>query len=131
MITFRVLVVDDDPDDRDLLREALEEAGIEPILSLAYAHEVFSYLQGVEQDEDLPVLIVTDLNMQGISGLELLCALKGMQRYQHIAVVVYSTSSHAMDVRNCLTSGASEYITKPNSISGFPAVTAKLKEFVY
>ncbi len=127
MIAFRVLVVDDDPDDRDILRDALEEAGIEPILALDSAQQVFSYLQTVEKDTDLPKLIITDLNMCGITGLELLNALKGMSRYQHIAVVVFSTASHSPVKAKCLAAGAKEYITKPNHYRSYSDITSKLK----
>lgn len=129
MIAFRVLIVDDDADDRDLLREALAREGVEPILTLESVQQVFTYLQRVERDEDLPVLIVTDLNMNGTSGEELLTTLKGMQRYQHIPVVMYSTSSHPRDMHRCLLAGATQYLTKPNSFAAFKSVASQMKTF--
>ncbi|HYH15705.1 MAG TPA: response regulator, partial [Flavisolibacter sp.] len=92
MPKYKILVVDDDSDDREIMNEAFQMQGSSDHLILASAAEVFTYLQLVENDEDLPRLIITDLNMPGISGYELLQALKGMQRYKHIDVFVYSTS---------------------------------------
>jgi CheY-like chemotaxis protein len=123
-----VLIIDDDADDRELLGEALTNEGLEPILSLESAQQVFSYLQAVEKDEDLPTLIITDLNMQGMSGLELLQALQGAERYRHLPVVIYSTSSYSKDIRKCLLAGAKQYITKPSTYNGFREVTASLKQ---
>jgi CheY-like chemotaxis protein len=130
MIAFRVLIVDDDMDDREFLRDALEQAGIEPILALESAQQVFTYLQSVQCDEDLPKIIITDLNMCGITGLELLGALKGMQRYQHISVVVFSTANAVLAKQKCLAAGAKHYITKPSSISGYRDVSAKVKDYL-
>jgi CheY-like chemotaxis protein len=119
MIMFRVLIVDDDPDDRDFLRNALEKAGVEPILALSSAQEVFAYLQGIERTEDLPKLIISDLNMPDINGYELLQSLRSTSRYQHIPVVICSTSSLSTDVTRCLAAGASQYLQKPNTFRRF------------
>ena len=130
MIAFRVLVVDDDPDDRDFIRTALESAGIEPILAIESAQDVFLYLQKVENDADLPRLIMTDLNMPGISGYELLLALRSMSRYQHIPVIVCSTSSYALDVKNCLNAGASHFVSKPATVTGYDKISNDVKQFL-
>jgi CheY-like chemotaxis protein len=130
MIMFRVLIVDDDPDDRDFLRNALEKAGVEPILALSSAQEVFAYLQGIERTEDLPKLIISDLNMPDINGYELLQSLRSMSRYQHIPVVICSTSSLSTDVTRCLTAGAKQYFEKPNTLEGFNNIPFQVKQYV-
>ena len=128
MLTFRVLIIDDDADDRELLREVLQRDGIEPVLALESAQQVLAYLREIERDEDLPHLIVTDLNMQGMTGLELLHALKSAERYRRIAVVIYSTSSYQKDVQRCLLAGANEYITKPSNYAGLRTVSSSLAQ---
>lgn len=130
MIAFRVLVVDDDDDDRDFLREALERAGVEPVLTLPAAQDVFTYLQSVERDEDLPRLIITDLNMPGITGYELLQALRPMNRYQRIPVIICSTSNHFADITKCAAAGAKKYIPKPNNYAGYEKVSVVMKQYV-
>lgn len=72
MPSYKVLVVDDDPDDLDMLRDALEKEGMTPVLTLSSALEVLNYLQGIEHREDLPSLIITDLSMPE-SWMDVIC----------------------------------------------------------
>jgi CheY-like chemotaxis protein len=66
--------------------------------------------------------------MQGMTGLELLQSLKSTDRYRHITVVIYSTSSYSRDVQRCLLAGANEYITKPSNYAGLRNVSATLAQ---
>jgi len=127
MSTYKILVVDDDLDDRDIMDEAFEMQGSTDHLILSSAQEVFTYLQNVEKDGDLPRMIITDLNMPGITGFELLQALKGMQRYTSIDVFVYSTSSNRSHIDLCLAMGARDYITKPSALDGYNQTAERIK----
>jgi CheY-like chemotaxis protein len=130
MRTCNILVVDDDPDDRDILTETFQQIGVERIYGVATAEAAIVFLQEIADDRDLPKLIITDLNMPGISGYELLRALKEMHRYQHIPVIVCSTSSAVYEAENCLASGAKDYITKPSAISDYLHITHKMSRLV-
>lgn len=127
MIHYKILIVDDDPDDRDIMKDAFEQKGPGHHLTLSSAEEVLSYLQSILHDEDLPKLIITDLNMPGISGIDLLKTLKGMSRYRNIEVVVFSTSSSPRHATLCTTLGAKEFITKPESIGGYYQLAERIK----
>lgn len=126
MSTYKILVVDDDPDDRDIMNEAFQRQGSTEHLILSSAQEVFVYLQSIEKDEDLPRLIITDLNMPGITGFELLKALKEMQRYRGIDVFVYSSSSLGSHIDLCLALGAREFITKPSFVEDYYRLAHRL-----
>jgi CheY-like chemotaxis protein len=123
---YNLVIVDDDPDDRDIMKEVLEAQGSDNHLILSSAEAVFNYLQGVQVDEHLPRLIMTDLNMPGISGMELLRILKSTPRYAHIEVLVFSTSSLSKQAEHCLALGAKEYVTKPSAISGYMELAERL-----
>lgn len=127
---YHLIVVDDDVDDRDIMKEALESQGSTHHLILGSAEEVLTYLQGVKCDEHLPRLIMTDLNMPGVSGVDLLKTLKSNPRYANIEVLVFSTSSLSKQVEHCLALGAREYITKPSAISGYVELAGRLTEAV-
>lgn len=127
MLSYNILIVDDDPDDRDILLDSFQQIGVEQVHSVASADAAISFLQAIVDDRNLPKLIITDLNMPGISGHELLRALKGMRRYQHIPVIVCSTSASPLEAETCLASGAKDYITKPSAITEYVAITHKMR----
>jgi CheY-like chemotaxis protein len=126
MSAYKILVVDDDPDDREIMDEAFQMQGYTEHLTLSSAQEVFAYLQQIENDDDLPRLIITDLNMPGISGFELLQALKGMRRYKNIDVFVYSTSGLGSHIDMCLALGAKEYIKKPHAMDDYNQLAGRI-----
>lgn len=128
MSKYKLIIVDDDPDDRDIMNEAFIRQGSTDHLVLSSAQEVFTYLQSVAKAEDLPRLIVTDLNMPGITGFELLKALKEMKRYQSIDVFVYSTSNLGAHLDMCLALGAKAYLTKPPTLDGYHQLAERIKK---
>jgi len=89
-----------------------------------------TYLQQVDHDKDLPQLIITALAMHDISGLELLQALNGTPRYQHIPVVVHATFSLQEDVTACLAAGATQYLSKPCTLMGYKALSTIIKDYL-
>ena len=130
MTHCKILIVDDDPDDREIISSVFLTTGITDFLLVSSARDAISYLQSLQNEEHLPKLIITDLNMPGINGNELLQSLKTMQRFQHIPVIVYSTSNIKDEINKSLMQGASEYITKPSAMSGYFEFSKRVKEFV-
>ena len=105
-----IFIVDDDPDDQELVQEALDMAGFE------WASRVFSDgedLLGHLQGGDLPDLILLDLNMPRVDGRTALKIIKEDERLRHIPIVVLTTSRNDDDVRSCYQLGANSFITKP------------------
>lgn len=119
-----ILMVDDDPDDHLLVREALSENGRPANLQqLLDGEEVIEYLCSCGEGTDpskppQPDLILLDLNMPGKDGRETLRELKACSEpdFRGIPVVVLTTSRDAKDVKACYSLGASSFIEKP---SGF------------
>lgn len=130
MPPYKIIIVDDDPDDRYIMDIAFTKQGSTEHLILSSAGEVITYLQSVVHSKDLPRLIITDLNMPGISGFDLLQVLKGMHRYRHIDVFVYSTSSLISHVNTCLALGAKEYIIKPLFLEDFQELAERLSSAI-
>ncbi|MCF2487561.1 response regulator [Dyadobacter sp. CY347] len=113
-----VYIVDDDSDDRMLLREALENV-IEGI-------EVLEFIDGQLLLEALadnlpkqPALILMDMNMPRLTGMETLERIKGDPLCRHIPVVMVSTSSNAQLIRRCYDNGVNAYIVKPVIYEGY------------
>lgn len=128
MITFHVVIVDDDEDDRELLREAFEKAGIEPVLVVDSAQALLRYLQKIENNH-FPSLIVTDLNMPETNGLELLKMVKTSERLKSIPVVVWSTANDPKEMKSARLFGAEDYVVKPINLTGYHELTNRFRRY--
>ena len=109
-----ILIADDDQEDRFLLRTAFEEIGrSEDIYLVENGMQVFKYLDASVQQNCIPSLIILDLNMPVLSGVETLQRLKSDMRYRDIPVIMYTTSFHEVEKARCLEIGAVDFIKKP------------------
>ena len=129
-----IVLADDDSDDRALVREALEEAGLPVDLrTVADGLELLCYLrrEGRYATEDAPVpdLVLLDLNMPRMSGHEALEAIRKDDRLRAIPVVVLSTSNRDDDVVRTYALGGNSFITKPSSFPGLVEVMRALDKY--
>ena len=121
-----ILVVDDDLDDLLLLSQAFKDIGHgDPVLYVGGGQLMFDLLERTKIN--LYGLIILDLNMPGMDGMETLKRLKAHPDYKHIPVIIYSTSRNEMEKELCIRSGATDYITKPNSYQGHMAVCTRFQ----
>ena len=97
MIFCEILIIDDDPEDVEILSEAFTESGVTCVHHVNSAVKAFLYLAGLEL-EHLPKLIVTDLYLPGITGDEFLRDLKGREVYKHIHVVILSSEKTEKEI---------------------------------
>ena len=113
---FKITIIEDDCDDSDFLSEAFNEVSPKhTVLCFQSAEKLFNYLNSLA-DNDLPCLIVTDLNIPIINGIAILNMLNENPRYADIPKVVYSHSSNPRDKEDSIAAGALIYIKKPNTI---------------
>ncbi len=116
-----ILLIEDNPADAALTTEALAQASRHCTLHVARSGEAaLEFLRG--GDDARPDLILLDPNLPGMSGLEVLRALKGDERLRQIPVVVLSTSASQPDVDAAYDLGANAYILKPESFSEYHEV---------
>lgn len=113
MIPCKILIIDDDTDDVEILADAFTRSGVEAVHYVHTAMQAFIYLESVPDQEHLPHLIVTDHYLPGITGPEFLKDLKGMERYKHIPVVVLSTIKTESQIEKYRQMGAEDYLKKP------------------
>ena len=105
----KVLVVDDEPDIGELLKYNLEQEGFE-VLVLQQGERVLPTL------EKEPIeLVILDLMLPGISGMELCKQLKRSQKFENLPIIILSAKSSETDKIVGLEMGADDYMTKPFS----------------
>jgi CheY-like chemotaxis protein len=109
---IRILLIDDDEDDRDLFAAAVQETSPEHLCETAVNGQ--EGLKLLEEMSELPDLIFLDLNMPLMHGFECLRLLKEHVVWRDIPVIIYSTSSNRADVERAAELGASAYLSKPN-----------------
>ncbi len=102
-----ILIVDDDPDSRQILNKILKDDGYTPFLA-TNEKEAFQILSKVDID-----LILLDINLGKVSGLEVCRQLKSTDEYKNIPIIAISVSHMEEDIVNALESGAIDYIVKP------------------
>jgi CheY-like chemotaxis protein len=132
-----ILMADDDEDDRDLTRDALEDAEyIDQMDFVADGRDLIDYLRrsgpyGSPESagRPRPSIILLDLNMPRMDGREALAEIKSDEELRRIPVVVLTTSNDDHDVRNAYDLGANSYITKPVTASKLETVLARLAEY--
>jgi CheY-like chemotaxis protein len=111
-----VLIVDDDSDDITLFKEAVKE--VAPHVHCASALSGYEALNKLNEGEGpLPDIIFLDLNMPGMTGQQFLEEIKKTEKFQHIRVVIYTTSSRNKDKEETKKLGAESFITKPSTFS--------------
>lgn len=126
MSTCKILMIDDDEDDVEILANAFLQSGVNAVHHVKTAMQAFMYLEKVEY-EFLPKLIITDNFLPGISGIEFLADLKGMDKYKHIPVVVLSTSKSSEEIEEYQRIGILDYVVKPSSYDEYVKVAENIK----
>jgi CheY-like chemotaxis protein len=108
-----VLYADDDADDLALLREAFSEyTHVIDLLTFHSGVELLQYLEQLSSLQPAPCLIILDINMPRINGLEVLKKLRSKKGYQDIPVVLFSTSTLPSEAAHAHSLNAG-FVTKP------------------
>jgi len=126
MTDCKILIIDDDEDDVEILGEAFTNCGVDGVHYVYTAMEAFIYLQQVAQD-CLPKLIVTDHYLPGITGAEFLKDLKKMDKYKNIPVIVLATTKSDIEIEKYREMGAIDYVIKPVTYDDYKKVAADIK----
>ena len=127
-----VLLVEDDPGDALMVREALESYAPETdIAAVVDGVDALRYLRQEDEfaDTSRPDLVLLDLNMPRKDGREVLAEIKADRDLCTIPVVVLTTSSAAQDIRHSYELHANAYVTKPSDFDEFTTVVRCIERF--
>jgi two-component system response regulator len=112
-----ILIVDDSPTDIELTEIALKATGRE--MSLLSALDGKSALSMLRRGGAMPALILLDLKMPGMGGIDVLHEIRDDDRLKEIPVVVVTSSALESDRADAIAAGASCYIQKPLALAQF------------
>jgi CheY-like chemotaxis protein len=129
-----VLLVEDDPGDVVMTREALADSKIANELSVVTnGEEALQFLrrEGPYEDAPRPGLILLDLNLPRVNGREVLAEVKGNPELRRIPVVVLTTSNAEEDIVRSYDLHANAYVTKPVDFDKFVRVVREIDAFYF
>ena len=113
-----MIFAEDNPDHAFLIRRVLE-----PHCQLTYASDGEQLLETLESwMDELPRLVLIDVNLPRLSGLEVLEKLRQKPEWQLVPMVVFSTSKLRLEVERALLSGANSFVVKPAKFTEFREV---------
>lgn len=136
MITApEILLVEDDPDELELALEALQETGLQHALAVARdGADALDFLLARGRyldraDAPAPRLVLLDLQLPRVGGIEVLRTLKSDARTRHIPVVVLTSSRVETDLETCYALGANSYVVKPVDLDQFVQALAEVGSY--
>jgi CheY-like chemotaxis protein len=121
-----IVYVEDDFDDKELMKELFEPVQEYELVILDDGLDLLQYL---DKAEEIPALIILDINMPVIDGKKSIRNLKSKKRYKDIPVVMYSTTTNAQEIQWYKLLGV-DVITKPTSYSDFQSITDKFISYI-
>ena len=127
-----VLLIEDDPGDELITREAFEHNKIKNNLHVAHDGQEgldFLYQRGAFEGAPRPDLILLDLNLPKYDGRQLLEQIKSDAELSHIPVVVLTTSAAEEDILRSYKLHANAYVTKPVDLDQFIAAVKQIDDF--
>ncbi len=122
-----ILLVEDDPAHAEIVQRNLSEFRVaNHVFHVSDGQSALDYIFGEgdfqnknPEDFPLPDLILLDLRLPKVDGLDVLRRVKGCDEFRHIPIVVLTTSSADMDLSNAYAEGAGSYLVKPVDFEKF------------
>ncbi|EQA52438.1 response regulator [Leptospira kmetyi] len=133
--SIHILVAEDDPDDRLLMRDGFRDNNlINPLHFVKDGEELFEFLQNKGEYSDIlkyprPGIILLDLNMPRMDGREALKTIKSIPEFKKIPVIVLTTSREEEDMLQTYDLGANSFIRKPVEFGAFMETIRTLGQY--
>lgn len=129
---IEIILVEDNPDDANLTIRAFKSRNLfNNLIHLKNGQEAIDYIfNGAEFDgkkfNDRPKVVLLDLKMPKVNGIEVLEKIKGDPKTKSIPVVILTSSAEDPDIKKCYDLGANSYITKPVGFENFSKTVVDL-----
>lgn len=118
MRKFRIVVVENDEDERLFMRHGFDAADLFEVQDmLENGDALIHWLQ--DHKDDLPDIVMSDLNMHGRNGYDIIQYIKSNPELAHIVVIITSTSTADSIIKECMSLGADYYLAKPDTFIAY------------
>jgi CheY-like chemotaxis protein len=125
-----ILLVEDNPHDLDLTRRAfLRRRASLPLQEAHDGAEALDLMTGWKNGEKMPALVLLDLRLPKVNGLEVLRRIKSDPFTKGVPVVVLTSSSEPRDIQDAYALGANSYLVKPDSYHEFSAMAEGIDQY--
>lgn len=126
----QILLVEDDPNDVELIQLALEQYNFVNKIDIAFdGEQAVHYLfgrDGQPPTKPLPKLVLLDLKLPKIDGIQILEMIRNSPRTRNLVVVVMTSSAENNDLKTCYDLGVNSYIVKPLDFQQFMEVSRQM-----
>lgn len=120
-----IALAEDDADDQLLFTEALKQVcGGDTLTAVSNGVMMLDLLQ--RHKNSLPDVIVLDVNMPGMDGIECLKAIRSAPDFNHLPVIIMSTSTNPQTIEDAYAHGASSYAVKPGRFDDLKRIVEKI-----
>ncbi|MDM9619139.1 response regulator [Rhizobium sp. S96] len=129
-----IVMIEDDEGHARLIEKNVRRAGVHnEIVPFTLGKSALDYILGPNRDgvvsKDRYLLVLLDLNLPDMSGLDILAQIKGNEHTRRMPVVVLTTTDDEREIQKCYDLGANVYITKPVDYDGFATAIRNLGLF--
>jgi len=125
-----ILYIEDNEDFVDVVERAIGQIdGTTVLRTIDDGALALNTLERLAEDKTKPKLILIDLNLPGLSGLDILKRIKETQALRYVPTIMFSTSDNPKDIRSSLEFGANAYVTKPLGYSNLVKCLSAMHEF--
>lgn len=131
-VPVTLLLIEDDPGHARLIEKNVRRAGVSnPIIAFVDGTSALEWLFGPEaRAERTALLVLLDLNLPDMSGLDILARIKADETLRRAPVIVLTTTDDKHEIQRCYDLGCNVYITKPVEYEGFAAAIRQLGLFL-
>jgi two-component system response regulator len=121
----KILIVEDNPDDEALLMRQLEKADLHTqVKVIPDGGQALAYLMNKEHGGESLVAIFLDMKLPTLTGVQLLRAIRTMDRLSHLPVILMTSSNDPNEIERCRALGISAFVPKPVTFATFANAVA-------
>lgn len=129
MRKYNIIIVENDEDEQLFMKEGFDETGLFNIMEqVENGNALFNWLG--RNEGNLPEIILSDLNMPGKNGYDIINEITNKPEWSHIPVIITSTSSTKIIIEKCLAKGAAAYIVKPETFVEYAGYVKELHTLI-